>query len=92
MLFREEEAGLCEEDMLAASEVSVKFESVQEYAKGTAVPIEFTSFRKYSEALTRMYGDPDIVKSKTREINALCQISFVSVYISEFHRFQVYIT
>ena len=28
MLFREEEAGLREEDMLAASEVRVKFESI----------------------------------------------------------------
>jgi len=64
---------------------------VQEYAKGLSVPIEFTSFQKYSESLTRMYGDPDIVKSKTREINALCQISSVSAYASEFRRIQAYI-
>ena len=65
---------------------------IQEYAKGTSVPPEFTSFQKYSESLTRMYGDPDIVKSKTREINALCQTSSVSAYASEFRRLQAYIT
>src|SRR5436190_2288326 len=65
---------------------------IQEYAKGTSVPPEFTSFQKYSESLTRMYGDPDIVKSKTREINALCQTSSVSAYASEFRRIQAYIT
>src|SRR5205814_5130027 len=64
---------------------------VQEYAKGLSVPIEFTSFEKYSESLTRMYGDPDIVKSKTREINALCQTSSISAYASEFRRIQAYI-
>src|SRR5436190_14028837 len=65
---------------------------IQEYAKGTSVPPEFTSFQKYSESLTRMYGDPDIVKSKTREINALCQTSSESAYASEFRRLQAYIT
>src|SRR5438046_4825738 len=40
---------------------------VQEYAKGASVPIEFTSFQKYSESLTRMYADPAIVKSKTQK-------------------------
>src|SRR5438477_4864162 len=65
---------------------------VQEYTKGASVPIEFTSFQKYSESLTRMYGDPDIVKSKTREINALYQTSSVSTYASEFRRLQAYIT
>ena len=64
---------------------------VQEYAKGLSVPIEFTTFQKYSESLTRMYGDPDIVKSKTREINALQQTSSVSAYPSEFRRLQAYI-
>src|SRR5438045_5931361 len=39
-----------------------------------------------------MYGDPDIVKSKTREINALYQTSSVSAYASEFRRLQAYIT
>ena len=39
-----------------------------------------------------MYGDPDIVKSKTREINALYQTSSVSTYASEFRRLQAYIT
>src|SRR5437667_5769881 len=65
---------------------------VQEYAKGASVPIEFTSFQKYSESLTRMYGDTDIVKSKTREINALYQTSSVSIYASEFRHLQAYIT
>ena len=64
---------------------------VQEYAKGLSIPIEFTSFQKFSESLTRMYGDPDIVKSKTREINALCQTTSVSAYASEFRRLQAYI-
>jgi hypothetical protein len=64
---------------------------VQEYAKGLSVPIEFTSFQQYSESLTRMYGDPDMVKSITREINALGQTSSVSAYASEFRRLQAYI-
>src|SRR6266496_240639 len=64
---------------------------VQEYAKGLSVPIEFTSFQQYSDSLTRMYGDPDIVKSITREINALGQTSSVSAYASEFRRLQAYI-
>src|SRR5436190_13091535 len=65
---------------------------VQEYAKGASLSIEFTSFQTYSESLTRMYGDPDIVKSKTREINALYQTSSVSTYASEFRRLEAYIT
>jgi len=64
---------------------------VQEYAKGLIVPVEFTSFQQYSESLTRMYGDPDIVKSITREMNALGQTSSVSAYASEFRRLQAYI-
>jgi Retrotransposon gag protein len=64
---------------------------IQEYAKGTSVPTEFTTFQKYSESLTRMYGDPDAVKSKTREINALYQTSSVSAYASEFRRLQAYV-
>ena len=64
---------------------------VQEYAKGLIVPVEFTSFQQYSESLTRMYGDPDIVKSMTRELNALGQTSSVSAYASEFRRLQAYI-
>src|SRR6266480_1038909 len=52
---------------------------VQEYAKGTSVPIEFTSFQKYSESLTPMYGDPHIVKSKTREMDVRVRASFVCV-------------
>src|SRR5437762_6679828 len=39
-----------------------------------------------------MYGDPDIVKSKTRKINALYQTSSVSTYASEFRRLQASIT
>jgi hypothetical protein len=62
---------------------------VQEYAKGLIVPVEFTSFQKYSESLTRMYGDPDIVKSMTREMNALGRTS--SAYASEFRRLQAYV-
>jgi Retrotransposon gag protein len=64
---------------------------VQEYAKGLIVPVEFTSFQQYSESLTRMYGDPDIVKSITRELNALGQTSSVSAYASEFRRLQAYV-
>src|SRR5204863_3648406 len=46
---------------------------VQEYAKGASVPIEFTSFQKYSESLTRMYGDPHIIKStpSTKQVQFL---------------------
>jgi len=65
---------------------------IQEYAKGLTVPAEFASFKTFSESLTRMYGDPDTVKSKTREINALCQTSSVSAYASEFRRLQAYIS
>src|SRR5438034_3641016 len=39
-----------------------------------------------------MYGDPDIVKSKSREINPLYQPSSLSAYASEFRRLQAYIT
>ena len=39
-----------------------------------------------------MYGDLDIIKSKTREINALYQTSSVSAYASEIRRLQAYIT
>src|SRR5437762_9897190 len=39
-----------------------------------------------------MYGDPNIVKSKTQDINALYQISSISGYASEFRCLQAYIT
>ena len=39
-----------------------------------------------------MYGDLDIVKSITHDINALCQTSSVSAYASEFRRLQAYIS
>ena len=64
---------------------------IQEYAKGTLVPIKFTSFQKYSDLLTQMYRD-HIIKSKTREINALYQTSSVSAYALEFRGLQAYIT
>jgi len=38
-----------------------------------------------------MYEDLNIIKSKIHEINILDQIIFVSIYIFEFHQFQVYI-
>src|SRR5271154_1402389 len=38
-----------------------------------------------------MFGDPNLVKSKTRELVALRQTSSVSAYASEFRRLQAYI-
>lgn len=70
---------------------------LQRYSKaltgteGTTIPDEFSSWQTFSDSLTQMYGDPVLVKSKTRELNALKQTTSVSAYASEFRRLQAYV-
>jgi hypothetical protein len=55
------------------------------------IPNEFLSWKNYRDSLIAMFGDPDIGRTKTREIKALKQTSSVSVYTAEFRRLQPYI-
>jgi hypothetical protein len=55
-------------------------------------PEELTSFKSFSAALARMFGDPDLVKTKTRELRALRQTTSVAAYASEFQRLQAFIS
>ena len=62
-----------------------------QYVEKKSVPVEFTTWKAYSDSLTRMYGDPNLVKAKTRELKALRQTSSVSAYVSEFRRIASYL-
>jgi len=48
------------------------------------IPPEFTAWKTYRDSLTALYGDPDLAKTKTREINALKQTTSVAAYVAEF--------
>jgi len=56
------------------------------------LPHELSSFKSFSVALAGMFGDPDLVKTKTRELRALRQTSSVTIYASEFQRLRAFIS
>jgi len=54
-------------------------------------PAQLSSFSSFSTALTAMFGDPDLRRSKLRELQNLEQTSSVAAYSAEFQRLQPYI-
>ena len=55
-------------------------------------PEELSSFKSFSAALSRTFGDPDLVRTKTRELRALRQATSVTAYASEFQRLRAFIS
>ena len=55
-------------------------------------PFELTSFNEFANALTALYGDPNLETTSERSINKLTQTTSVSAYIVEFQRLWQYIT
>jgi hypothetical protein len=60
-------------------------------SKKEGVVPELASFENFSDALTRMYGDRNLVRSMERELDMLTQTSSVTAYATEFRRLQQYI-
>jgi hypothetical protein len=54
-------------------------------------PSEFASFHAFSDALTTIYGDPNLVIMSERELGQLCQTTSVAQYISELQCFCQYV-
>ena len=52
---------------------------------------EFVSFHAFSDALTTIYGDPNLVITSEREISQLRQTTSVAQYIIEFQRLRQYV-
>jgi hypothetical protein len=67
------------------------FEQHQASPAEILCPPELTSFAAFTAALITMFGDPDLERSKTRELKRLKQTSSVAVYASEFQRLRAYI-
>jgi hypothetical protein len=55
-------------------------------------PDELSSFKSFSAALAKMFGDSDLVKTKTRDLRTLWQTTSVTVYASEFQRLRAFIS
>jgi len=54
-------------------------------------PSEFRSFEAFADALTTIYGDPNLVITSERELRALRQTTSVAQYIAEFQRLRQYV-
>ena len=54
-------------------------------------PAEFQSFQQYAKSLENTFGDPDIVRSKERELRNLNQISSVASYLADFNRIKGFV-
>ena len=54
-------------------------------------PAEFQSFQQYAKSLENTFGDPDIVRSKERELRNLNQISSVAAYLADFSRIKGFV-
>jgi hypothetical protein len=57
----------------------------------TPTPPEFTSFRKFSQTLMSMYGDPDLEGTMFDELQALTQTTTAAAYAADFRRIIAYI-
>ena len=55
------------------------------------IPDEFQSFSRYAKSLENTFGDPDIVRSKERELRNLNQISSVASYLADFSRIKGFV-
>ena len=54
-------------------------------------PAEFQSFQQYAKSLENTFGDPDIVRSKERELRNLTQTSSVASYLADFSRIKGFV-
>src|ERR1700734_2617186 len=54
-------------------------------------PAEFRSFQQYAKSLENTFGDPDIVRSKERELRNLNQFSSVASYLADFNRIKGFV-
>jgi hypothetical protein len=61
-------------------------------ASQTSTPKEFTSFTTFCDALTTIYGDPNLEITSERELRQLRQTTSVSAYIAEFSRIRQYVS
>ena len=58
--------------------------------EGNPVP-EFATFQTFADALTRMYGDPNLEATSERLLNKLKQTGSAAWYLAEFQRLSQYI-
>ena len=61
-------------------------------ASETQTPSEFTSFKHFSDALSTIYGDPNLEVTAERELRHLRQMTTVAAYIAEFTRIRQYLS
>jgi hypothetical protein len=54
-------------------------------------PLEFSSFKAFTDALTTVYGDPNLVITSERELRALRQTMSVAQYIADFQCLRQYV-
>lgn len=54
-------------------------------------PAEFQSFEQYAKSLENTFGDPDIVRSKERELRNLNQVTSVATYLADFSRIKGFV-
>ena len=68
---------------------------LNQYAEATVgsseVPPEFETFAQFAKSLEETFGDPDIVRSKERELGNLHQTTSVASYLAEFNRIKGFI-
>jgi hypothetical protein len=55
------------------------------------IPSQFQSFEQYAKSLENTFGDPDIVRSKERELRNLHQTTSVASYLADFSRIKGFI-
>ena len=68
---------------------------LNQYAEATVgnseVPLEFETFTQFAKSLEETFGDPDIVRSKERELGNLHQTTSVASYLAEFSRIKGFV-
>ena len=55
------------------------------------IPAQFQTFEQYAKSLEDTFGDPDIVRSKERELRNLNQTTSVATYLAEFSRIKGFV-
>ena len=65
----------------------------QAVSEGTpeSIPTQFLSFEQYAKSLENTFGDPDIVRSKERELRNLNQTTSVASYLADFSRIKGFV-
>ena len=63
-----------------------------EAAEGNSeIPLEFQTFGGFAKSLEKTFGDPDIVRSKERELGNLHQTTSVASYLADFSRIRGFV-